>query len=243
MLPFSHGLFRDIIFRRTRHFPILNFSARKQRARQRFPLPSNLSSLHGIDPSEPRRYLNSGDERPRFASGEPPSVVFDEYKNDLDVAQDSLPQRWCGVAAVQTQKNQQLRRKWRRRPSCRPALRCAPGPKAPHRTWRYYATDIPRFSPNRFTQEETQENTRNLSRALQYGLTHLAVEILSPASAVRRRIFPQAYSLTKSSFAARVKTSSYTTRIFRQMGDTARPTFPALETSRRCFSARRTCSL
>lgn len=37
-------LFRDIIFRRTRHFPILNLSAKKEPERPRLPLHCNLSS-------------------------------------------------------------------------------------------------------------------------------------------------------------------------------------------------------
>lgn len=84
------------------------------------------------------------------------------------------------------------------------------------------------FTKTSFTQEE-RKKYEELVALCNMGLTHLAVEILSQRPLFEKN-FPQAYSLTKSELAARVKDEQLHDRIF---GNWVIPlaTFRALETA------------
>ena len=57
-------LFRDIIFRRTRHFPILNLFGEKGTGKTTLAVSLQSFFLHGVDPAQPWSNLCTGHERP-----------------------------------------------------------------------------------------------------------------------------------------------------------------------------------
>ncbi|WP_286332167.1 DNA primase, partial [Duncaniella freteri] len=76
-------LFRDIIYRQTRHFPILNLFGEKGTGKTSLATCLQSFFLHGIDP--PNMSVTSIPAmNDRVSQAIDTLVVFDEYKNDLD---------------------------------------------------------------------------------------------------------------------------------------------------------------
>ena len=76
-------LFRDIIYRQTRHFPILNLFGEKGTGKTSLVTCLQSFFLHGIDP--PNMSVTSIPAmNDRVSQAVDTLVVFDEYKNDLD---------------------------------------------------------------------------------------------------------------------------------------------------------------
>lgn len=96
-------LFRDIIYRQTRHFPILNLFGEKGTGKTSLATCLQPFFLHGIDP--PNMSVTSIPAmNDRVSQAVDTLVVFDEYKNDLDdIKIGFLKGLWGGGG--QTKKN------------------------------------------------------------------------------------------------------------------------------------------
>ena len=96
-------LFRDIIFRRTRHFPILNLFGEKGTGKTTLATSLQSFFLHGVDP--PNLGVTSVPAmNDRVSQAVNTLVVLDEYKNDLDIRKIAyLKGLWGGGG--QTKKN------------------------------------------------------------------------------------------------------------------------------------------
>ena len=83
-------LFRDIIFRRTRHFPILNLFGEKGTGKTTLATSLQSFFLHGVDP--PNLGVTSVPAmNDRVSQAVNTLVVLDEYKNDLDIRKIAYP--------------------------------------------------------------------------------------------------------------------------------------------------------
>ena len=77
-------LFRDIVFKRTRHFPILNLFGEKGTGKTTLATSLQAFFLHGVDP--PNLGVTSVPAmNDRVSQAVNTLVVLDEYKNDLDI--------------------------------------------------------------------------------------------------------------------------------------------------------------
>ena len=96
-------LFRDIIFRRTRHFPILNLFGEKGTGKTTLATSLQSFFLHGVDP--PNLGVTSVPAmNDRVSQAVNTLAVLDEYKNDLDIRKIAyLKGLWGGGG--QTKKN------------------------------------------------------------------------------------------------------------------------------------------
>lgn len=218
-------LFRDIIFRRTRHFPILNLFGEKGTGKTTLATCLQSFFVHGIDP--PNLGVTSIPAmNDRVSQAVNTLVVFDEYKNDLDVRKIAyLKGVWGGGG--QTKKNTNTDGMAAQTIVSTGLALC--GQDKPTQDMALFTRLIfLAFTKTSFTQEE-RKKYEELVALCNMGLTHLAVEILSQRPLFEKN-FPQAYSLTKSELAARVKDEQLHDRIF---GNWVIPlaTFRALETA------------
>ena len=100
-------LFRDIIFRRTRHFPILNLFGEKGTGKTTLATSLQSFFLHGVDP--PNLGVTSVPAmNDRVSQAVNTLAVLDEYKNDLDIRKIAyLKGLWGGGG--QTKKNTKIK--------------------------------------------------------------------------------------------------------------------------------------
>ncbi len=88
-------LFRDIIFRRTRHFPILNLFGEKGTGKTTLATSLQSFFLHGVDP--PNLGVTSVPAmNDRVSQAVNILAVLDEYKNDLDIRKIAYSERTLG---------------------------------------------------------------------------------------------------------------------------------------------------
>lgn len=134
-------LFRDIIFRRTRHFPILNLFGEKGTGKTTLATSLQSFFLHGVDP--PNLGVTSVPAmNDRVSQAVNTLVVLDEYKNDLDIRKIAyLKGLWGGGGQT---KRTQVRTEWRPRPSSLPAWHFADR-TSPRRTWHLHPCHLPCF--------------------------------------------------------------------------------------------------
>lgn len=96
-------LFRDVIFKRTRHFPILNLFGEKGTGNTILATSLQSFFLHGVDP--PNLGVTSVPAMNDSVSQAVNTLaVFDEYKNDLDIRKIAYLKGFWGCGG-QTKKN------------------------------------------------------------------------------------------------------------------------------------------
>lgn len=217
-------LFRDIIFRRTRHFPLLNLFGEKGTGKTTLATSLQSFFLHGIDP--PNLGVTSVPAmNDRVSQAVNTLVVLDEYKNDLDIRKIAyLKGLWGGGG--QTKKNTNTDGMAAQTIVTTGVALC--GQDKPTQDMALYTRVIfLAFSKTSFNQME-KRHYEDLVALCNLGLTHLTVEILTHRELFEKN-FSEIYSITKRELAAKLENETIHDRIF---GNWVIPlaTFRTLET-------------
>lgn len=217
-------LFRDVIFRKTRNFPILNLFGEKGTGKTTLATCLQAFFLHGVDP--PNLGVTSVPAmNDRVSQAVNTLTVFDEYKNDLDVRKIAyLKGLWGGGG--QTKKNINADGMAAQTIVTTGVALC--GQDKPTQDMALYTRVLfLAFSKTSFCQTE-RRNYEDLVATCNLGLTHLTVEILKYRELFEKN-FPEAYSLTKRELSAKLEGEDVHDRIF---GNWVIPlaTFRTLET-------------
>ncbi|MBD5505640.1 MAG: toprim domain-containing protein [Lachnospiraceae bacterium] len=217
-------LFRDIIYRKTRHFPILNLFGEKGSGKTTLAVCLQSFFLHGIEP--PSIGVTSVPAmNDRVSQAVNTFVVFDEYRNDLDVRKiQFLKGMWGGGG--QTKKNANTDGMAAQTIVSTGVAVC--GQDKPTQDMALFTRLIfLQYNRTVFTAAE-QNRCGDLVALCNLGLTHLTLQILSHRSMFEKN-FAQAYTLTKSELSAKVEDEEIHSRIF---GNWVIPlaTFRVLET-------------
>lgn len=202
-------LFRDIIFRRTRHFPILNLFGEKGTGKTTLATSLQSFFLHGVDP--PNLGVTSVPAmNDRVSQAVNTLVVLDEYKNDLDIRKIAyLKGLWGGGG--QTKKNTNTDGMAAQTIVSTGVALC--GQDKPTQDIALYTRVIfLAFSKTSFNQVE-KRNYEDLVALCNMGLTHLTIEILNHRELFEKN-FPETYSVTKRELAAKFENESIHDRIF-----------------------------
>ena len=217
-------LFRDIIFRRTRHFPILNLFGEKGTGKTTLATSLQSFFLHGVDP--PNLGVTSVPAmNDRVSQAVNTLAVLDEYKNDLDIRKIAyLKGLWGGGG--QTKKNTNTDGMAAQTIVTTGVALC--GQDKPTQDMALYTRVIfLAFSKTSFNQNEKRAY-EDLVSVCNMGLTHLTLEILGHRELFEKN-FPEIYSITKRELAAKLENETIHDRIF---GNWVIPlaTFRTLET-------------
>ena len=202
-------LFRDIIFRRTRHFPILNLFGEKGTGKTTLATSLQSFFLHGIDP--PNLGVTSVPAmNDRVSQAVNTLVVLDEYKNDLDIRKIAyLKGLWGGGG--QTKKNTNTDGMAAQTIVTTGVALC--GQDKPTQDMALYTRVIfLAFSKTSFNQME-KRHYEDLVALCNLGLTHLTVEILTHRELFEKN-FSEIYSITKKELAAKLENETIHDRIF-----------------------------
>lgn len=202
-------LFRDIIFRRTRHFPILNLFGEKGTGKTTLATSLQSFFLHGIDP--PNLGVTSVPAmNDRVSQAVNTLVVLDEYKNDLDTRKIAyLKGLWGGGG--QTKKNTNTDGMAAQTIVTTGVALC--GQDKPTQDMALYTRVIfLAFSKTSFNQME-KRHYEDLVALCNLGLTHLTVEILTHRELFEKN-FSEIYSSTKRELAAKLENETIHDRIF-----------------------------
>lgn len=218
-------LFRDVIFRKTRHFPILNLFGEKGTGKTTLATCLQSFFLHGVDP--PNLGVTSVPAmNDRVSQAVNTLAVFDEYKNDLDLRKIAyLKGLWGGGG--QTKKNINTDGMAAQTIVTTGIALC--GQDKPTQDMALYTRVLfLAFSKTSFTQAE-RRNYEELVSVCNLGLTHLAIEILKHRELFERN-FPESYAITKRELSAKLDGEEIHDRIF---GNWVIPlaTFRTLETA------------
>ena len=217
-------LFRDIIFRCTRHFPILNLFGEKGTGKTTLAVSLQSFFLHGVDP--PNLGVTSVPAmNDRVSQAVNTLAVLDEYKNDLDIRKIAyLKGLWGGGG--QTKKNTNTDGMAAQTIVTTGVALC--GQDKPTQDMALYTRVIfLAFSKTSFNQNEKRAY-EDLVSVCNMGLTHLTLEILGHRELFEKN-FPEIYSITKRELAAKLDNETIHDRIF---GNWVIPlaTFRTLET-------------
>ena len=218
-------LFRDIVFHRTRHFPILNLFGEKGTGKTTLATSLQSFFLHGIDP--PNLGVTSVPAmNDRVSQAVNTLVVLDEYKNDLDIRKIAyLKGLWGGGG--QTKKNTNTDGMAAQTIVTTGVALC--GQDKPTQDMALYTRVLfLAFSKTSFSQQEKRQY-EDLVSTCNLGLTHLTIEILSHRGLFEKN-FPEIYSITKRELATKLENETIHDRIF---GNWVIPlaTFRTLETA------------
>lgn len=218
-------LFRDIIFGRTRHFPILNLFGEKGTGKTTLATSLQSFFLHGVDP--PNLGVTSVPAmNDRVSQAVNTLVVLDEYKNDLDIRKIAyLKGLWGGGG--QTKKNTSTDGMATQTIVTTGVALC--GQDKPTQDMALYTRVIfLAFSKTSFNQSE-KKHYEDLVSLCNLGLTHLTVEILNHRELFEKN-FSEIYSITKRELATKLENETIHDRIF---GNWVIPlaTFRTLETA------------
>lgn len=214
-------LFRDIIFRRTRHFPILNLFGEKGTGKTTLATSLQSFFLHGVDP--PNLGVTSVPAMNDSVSQAVNTLaVLDEYKNDLDIRKIAyLKGLWGGGG--QTKKNTNTDGMAAQTIVTTGVALC--GQDKPTQDMALYTRVIfLAFSKTSFNQNEKRAY-EDLVSVCNMGLT---LEIQGHRELFEKN-FPEIYSITKRELAAKLENETIHDRIF---GNWVIPlaTFRTLET-------------
>ena len=217
-------LFRDVVFRRTRHFPILNLFGEKGTGKTTLATSLQSFFLHGVDP--PNLGVTSVPAmNDRVSQAVNTLVVLDEYKNDLDIRKIAyLKGLWGGGG--QTKKNTSTDGMAAQTIVSTGVI--LSGQDKPTQDMALYTRVIfLAFSKTSFNQTE-KKHYENLVALCNLGLTHLTVEVLNHRELFEKN-FPEIYSITKRELTTKLENETIHDRIF---GNWVIPlaTFRTLET-------------
>lgn len=202
-------LFRDIIFSRTRHFPILNLFGEKGTGKTTLATSLQSFFLHGVDP--PNLGVTSVPAmNDRVSQAVNTLVVLDEYKNDLDIRKIAyLKGLWGGGG--QTKKNTGTDGMAAQTIVTTCVVLC--GQDKPTQDMALYTRVIfLTFSKTSFSQAE-KKHYEDLVALCNLGLTHLTLEILNHRELFEKN-FPEIYSITKRELATKLENETIHDRIF-----------------------------
>lgn len=202
-------VFRDVIFRRTRHFPILNLFGEKGTGKTTLATSLQSFFIHGIDP--PNLGVTSVPAmNDRVSQAVNTLVVFDEYKNDLDIRKIAyLKGLWGGGG--QTKKNTNTDGMATQTIVSTGIALC--GQDKPTQDMALYTRVIfLTFTKTSFNQTE-RVRYEDIVTLCNMGLTHLAVELLKYRSLFEKN-FPEAYAMSKRELATKLGDVTVHERIF-----------------------------
>lgn len=202
-------LFRDVIFRKTRHFPILNLFGEKGTGKTTLATCLQAFFLHGVDPSN-LGVTSVPAMNDRVSQAVNTLAVFDEYKNDLDVRKIAyLKGLWGGGG--QTKKNINADGMAAQTIVTTGVALC--GQDKPTQDMALYTRVLfLAFSKTSFSQAE-RRNYEDLVATCNLGLTHLTVEILKYRELFEKN-FPESYAMTKRELSAKLEGEEVHDRIF-----------------------------
>ncbi|HBN62890.1 MAG TPA: DNA primase [Porphyromonadaceae bacterium] len=202
-------LYRDVIFNRTRHFPILNLFGEKGTGKTTLATSLQSFFIHSVDP--PNLGVTSVPAmNDRVSQAVNSLVVFDEYKNDLDVRKIAyLKGLWGGGG--QTKKNQNTDGMAAQTIISTGIALC--GQDKPTQDMALFTRVLfLAFSKTSFSKLE-RDAYEDLVAMCSLGNTHLTLEVLSHRALFEKN-FSNAYSLTKSELSKIVEGEKIHDRIF-----------------------------
>lgn len=202
-------LYRDVIFHRTRHFPILNLFGEKGTGKTTLATSLQSFFIHSVDP--PNLGVTSVPAmNDRVSQAVNSLVVFDEYKNDLDVRKIAyLKGLWGGGG--QTKKNQNTDGMAAQTIITTGIALC--GQDKPTQDMALFTRVLfLAFSKTSFSKPE-RDAYEDLVAMCSLGNTHLTLEVLSHRALFEKN-FSNAYSLTKSELSKIVEGEKIHDRIF-----------------------------
>ena len=202
-------LFRDVVFRRTRHFPILNLFGEKGTGKTTLATSLQAFFIHGVDP--PNLSVSTVPAmNDRVSQAVNTLVVLDEYKNDLDIRKIAyLKGLWGGGG--QTKKNTNTDGMATQTIVSTGVVLC--GQDKPTQDMALYTRVIfLGFSKTSFNQTE-KSHYEDLVAVCNMGLSHLTVEVLNHRELFEKN-FPEIYSITKRELAAKLENEKIHDRIF-----------------------------
>lgn len=202
-------LYRDVIFNRTRHFPILNLFGEKGTGKTTLATSLQSFFIHSVDP--PNLGVTSVPAmNDRVSQAVNSLVVFDEYKNDLDVRKIAyLKGLWGGGG--QTKKNQNTDGMAAQTIITTGIALC--GQDKPTQDMALFTRVLfLAFSKTSFSKLE-RDAYEDLVAMCSLGNTHLTLEVLSHRALFEKN-FSNAYSLTKSELSKIVEGEKIHDRIF-----------------------------
>ncbi|WP_286331331.1 DNA primase, partial [Duncaniella freteri] len=202
-------LFRDIIYRQTRHFPILNLFGEKGTGKTSLATCLQSFFLHGIDP--PNMSVTSIPAmNDRVSQAIDTLVVFDEYKNDLDDRKIGfLKGLWGGGG--QTKKNTNTDGMAAQTIVSTGVIVC--GQDKPTTDMALYTRLVYlAFSKVSFSFQEKKRYEDLISTA-NLGLTHLTLQLLDHRDLFSDN-FRDVYSAVKKEFSAKLADEKIHDRIF-----------------------------
>jgi DNA primase catalytic core len=202
-------LYRDVIFARTRHYPILNLFGEKGTGKTTLATSLQSFFVHSIDP--PNLAVTSiPSMNDKVSQAVNTLVVFDEYKNDLDVRKIAfLKGLWGGGG--QTKKNTNADGMAAQTIVTTGVAIC--GQDKPTQDMALYTRLIfLAFTKTSFSQEE-RKKYEQLVAMCNLGLSHLAIEVLSHRELFEKNFYSH-YSLVKKEFADKLAEEEIHDRIF-----------------------------
>lgn len=202
-------LYRDVVFNRTRHFPILNLFGEKGTGKTTLATALQSFFIHSVDP--PNLGVTSIPAmNDRVSQAVNSLVVFDEYKNDLDVRKIAyLKGLWGGGG--QTKKNTNTDGMAAQTIITTGIALC--GQDKPTQDMALFTRVLfLAFSKTSFSKPE-RDAYEDLVAMCSMGNTHLALEVLLHRSLFEKN-FSKAYSLTKSELSKIVEGEKIHDRIF-----------------------------
>jgi len=202
-------VFRDVIFRRTRHFPILNLFGEKGTGKTTLATSLQSFFIHGIDP--PNLGVTSVPAmNDRVSQAVNTLVVFDEYKNDLDIRKIAyLKGLWGGGG--QTKKNTNTDGMAAQTIVSTGVAIC--GQDKPTQDMALYTRVLfLAFTKTSFNQSE-RIRYEDLVTLCNMGLTHLTVELLTHRALFEKN-FTEAYAMSKRELASKLSDITVHERIF-----------------------------
>ena len=202
-------VFRDVIFRRTRHFPILNLFGEKGTGKTTLATSLQSFFIHGIDP--PNLGVTSVPAmNDRVSQAVNTLVVFDEYKNDLDIRKIAyLKGLWGGGG--QTKKNTNTDGMAAQTIVSTGIALC--GQDKPTQDMALYTRVLfLTFTKTSFNQTE-RARYEDIVTLCNMGLTHLTVELLKYRSLFEKN-FPEAYAMSKRELATKLGDITVHERLF-----------------------------
>ena len=202
-------LFRDVVYKRTRHFPILNLFGEKGTGKTTLATSLEAFFLHDVEP--PNMGVASVPAmNDRVSQAVNTLVVFDEYKNDLDIRKIAfLKGLWGGGG--QTKKNTLTDGMASQTIVTTGVVIC--GQEKPTQDMALYTRVLfLSYTKTSFSYQEKQRY-EELQAMCSLGLTHLTLEILQHRELFEKN-FPHMFTITKGELATRMESETIHDRIF-----------------------------